>query len=396
MAYVFSRIEKVVAIFIIFAIIIVISLVVLLNSQKAWLKRKYTYTTEFKTANGLNEGMKITLQSIPIGRLTGYDLNVDNRISANLEIYSEYVDRIREDSVLVLSAPPIGGAQLLLYPGSPHSEQLEDKAFLPSSDTERGALLKQKHEMRMQSGTIDSILNDVSGITGQINDPNGSIQKTLAHVEGILAEVEASAHHGNIYHLLHDPRFRDELFSILANVNTTLASVDSTLSNVNTLVVDLTKKDGQLYKTLGTVDSILISLSNTLVSVDTLVTEDVTKLVNTLNNDIDALINEDIRNLLRKSVEPLLDETLTTLLEEDIPDLLDNNVKNTLTNVDRLLYDVDMLITNINRLAAEDIQDILNGLKNNPLISSGLRNQPVVTQPPIVTNTGMTNTVITN
>lgn len=228
MAYTFSRMEKIVAIFIAAAVIIVFSMVIVITSQKGLWRAKTTFTTEFKSAKSLKENMAVTLQGLAVGKLTKFRINEENKVEASLVIYGEYADRVREDSVLVLNSPIIGSSELVLYPGSPDARQLKKDTFLPSSDTERGQLLKEKHDLAMKNVGIDAILGDVTRLTKWINDPDGDFKMlmrglsssdgTVSRINLLLNDVHLLLRGSNINYYLNDPRARVDIDASLKNV----------------------------------------------------------------------------------------------------------------------------------------------------------------------------------
>ncbi|MEK6793325.1 MAG: MlaD family protein [Spirochaetota bacterium] len=229
MAYTFSRMEKIVAIFIAAALIIVMSLIIVIPTQKGLWRSKAAFTTEFKSANKLKENMNVTLQGLAVGKLIKYRINEENKVEAKVIIYGEYADRVREDSVLVLSAPLFGDGELILYPGTPDARRLGNNAFLPSSDTERGQMLKEKHDLTMKNQGIDVILGNVTQLTKWINDPEGEFKTLLrmlsapdGKVNLILGDVQALTyklrHASNLEYFLNDPRARAEITASLKNV----------------------------------------------------------------------------------------------------------------------------------------------------------------------------------
>ncbi|MBI4976973.1 MAG: MCE family protein [Spirochaetes bacterium] len=228
MAYTFSRMEKLVAIFITVAVIITLTMAVFISSQKGLWRMKYTYTTEFKTGKGLKENMPVTLQNIPIGKIGKPRVDNENMVDVPVIIYSEYTDRVREDSVLVLSAGLIGGSELILYPGSPESKKLKNHAFVQSSDTERGELLKKKHELTMKATGLDAMLGNVTSFTKKLSDPDSDISGLLRNVKDITGELSYSMKEGNLSYIMRDPEFKGKLNGALEKLNGTLENLKST------------------------------------------------------------------------------------------------------------------------------------------------------------------------
>lgn len=247
MAYSFKTFEKRVALLIVFSVVVVSAAAIFITANRGMFRAHTIYRTEFKSAKDLRENMRITLQNVQIGKLRTMQLNNENTIDVTVEVDRRYVDRVREDSVLVLKPGLLGGAgELVLYPGMPDTARLERNAFLQSSDTERGQLLKRKYELAQRATGLDAALDNVVELTEGFKTLPDDVKQLMGSLNSVMDDASVIVNDlaqydeetgGVVGMLLYDiemrKRLERDLMAILAYTASMMSNLDSTMRVVN-------------------------------------------------------------------------------------------------------------------------------------------------------------------
>lgn len=390
--YTFSRTEKFVAIFITAAVLIVVGGVVFVTANNDLFKQKRVFRTEFNSAKGLKVGMKITLKDFTIGKVRSIELNKENTIDLSIEIYNKYTDRIREDSVLVRIADLFGNSELLLYPGTPETKQLDDSAFLQSSDTEKGAILKSKYDILLAQEGLDGLIESVNDLATSlqytvdnvVNDPKGELRQTLVNIQEISSEISnstASEEKGNLNYLLYNPDIRNRTSSILKNVDGSTKEILVITRDANKIVKDVQVMAVGLNQTISNVENITKNVDDAtpaiignvnkatrdltyLVKDFEEITEEVDNLVIGLDKDLQGVTSEadvliaDFMNVAKDLDIVLKDvSNMTKSVEADVP-LMTSNVNELLASLNDTSRDVNSLVGTNSVVINEILKDV--------------------------------------
>ena len=164
--------DKIVGLFILLAILGVAAALILLGLNQRWFARNYAYWTRFSSAEGLSVGMPIKLKGFEIGKVDRISLGRDNFVEMEFHIYDTYSGRLVAGSVLEKASSSLGlGTGLVLQPGPGDAQALPEFALVPSSDMEEGRRLMaaSRATAPTQNDPIASLLSQVQPVLEQID-----------------------------------------------------------------------------------------------------------------------------------------------------------------------------------------------------------------------------------
>lgn len=349
--------DQVVGVFVILAFVALASLLVAVGSKQRWFARDYRYESRFASGSGLSVGTAIILKGFQIGRIESITLTEANEASVVFVVYDTFVDRVREHSLLEYVTSPIGlGSQLLFHSGKSEIRAPE-RSFIPSYDTPEGRRLAEAGlvDRPPKDDTITRLLSNVNPLVENVNAAVVQLERTISLVNAALAGQGGGP------------------------VADTLKSASGAVAGVNELVSDLNRA----------VDATMPRVDRVVAEVEGAVPELLDKLETSM-----ASVSSITANLERMSAS-LADPTGL------VPKLLDpkGSVKTFLNDNDRLFRRVDNSLAqmegslgNLNRATAgladqmpritaiveqaraalEKAEDVMEGLKNNPLLRGGI------------------------
>jgi phospholipid/cholesterol/gamma-HCH transport system substrate-binding protein len=338
--------DQVVGLFILVAVVFFAVIVVLIGANQRWFAKDYTFKTSFQSATGAAPGTAIFMKGFTIGKIDKLTLNAENLVDAEFHIYDTYYDKVREYSILELTVSPIGlGSQLLFHPGRSET-RLEEGVFIPTADSIDGqALIEQELvEIPPKDDTITRLLANVNPLLENTNKTIVTVNRTLTEVNRALAGQSTGP-----------------LGDIVTDASTAAAALPGTMRNVDAIVADVQLRVGGL---LDQVSSLLVefqAISGNLVATTESI-RDPTGLVPKLldpSGSIKTFLDDD--NALYKKVMNIVGE-------------IEKSVKSLQSIVSGLNSEMPKVaaVLNETRTAIQQAQDVLEGVKNNPLIRGGV------------------------
>jgi phospholipid/cholesterol/gamma-HCH transport system substrate-binding protein len=179
--------DKIVGIFIIAALIGLVSIIIFLGINQRWFARNWHYYSIFHSASGLNRGMVITFKGFAIGKIDTVELNDENEVILKFYVFDEHHEKVNSNTVLELAVGPLSSS-LQLYPGKEGSIDLPEDSYVPSLDTEEGKRLVKLELVIMPEKSEDSL----SSILASVDEIVSNIDKILNdHVDEIDEAVVA-------------------------------------------------------------------------------------------------------------------------------------------------------------------------------------------------------------
>ena len=119
-------------------IIIAVVVVVMIGRERRWFEKQYTYTTKFNSGENISVGTQVRIRGIQTGEVKSVYLTDDNLIEVKFQVFQEYAERIRKDSVMKKRAPLIGTKYLEIIPGEANMPVLAGGSYVWSEDTVEG------------------------------------------------------------------------------------------------------------------------------------------------------------------------------------------------------------------------------------------------------------------
>lgn len=234
----FSRMDRVVGIFIIVVLALMVGSVVLIGRGKDWFRPTVTYFAEFKENYNLAPGSPVKLYKADIGKVRSVAL-VGDAVRVRLSIYEEYRTRFREDTVVTVESPTlIGSEYVAVRPGKPESRLIEPGGTVKSEEKRTLSEILAEYEVEETARRLTETIRNLADIIDELRDPDGplfrslnSIEKNLRNVETVTADLKDGK--GTVGQLLRS----DELID---RVNTSMERLDHVLQNLEGATPEVT------------------------------------------------------------------------------------------------------------------------------------------------------------
>ncbi|MFA6508071.1 MAG: MlaD family protein [Treponemataceae bacterium] len=349
--------DQVVGVFIILAFVALASLLVAVGAKQRWFARDYRYESRFASGSGLATGTAILLKGFQVGRIESISLTARNEAAVVLVIYDTFADRVRENSLLEYVTSPIGlGSQLLFHPGKSEKRAAEH-SFIPSFDTPEGKRLVDSAlvDRPPKDDTITRLISNVNPLLENVNATVLQLEKTITLVNGAIAGDGSGP------------------------VAKTLVDASATVANVKTLTAEL---NTVMRTTMPRVDRIAADAEKSVpVLLDQLEASSKSISAIVANFEKTSASLADPTGAIPKLLDPK--GSLKSFLDDNgvLFRRVDNSfaqVESTLGNLNRAtasLADQMPRIVSIleeARAALTKAEDVMEGLKNNPLLRGGI------------------------
>ena len=259
--------DQIVGALIILALGILIFVVFMIGRNQRWFSRDYQYITYLHSASGVNQNMPVQYKGFTIGHVKSIALSADDRVEVYFTIFDTYIDRVKEGSLVEIMVSPIGlGNQFNFYAGL-GSRRLDEGTVIPQVNSTEGRLmiasgLAVKPE---RDDSINNIMNLVSSVLTNLDQTlsdlgeaiegsdRTSLGRTMGNVETVVSGL------GELPVDLEKTlnQLMNQINPILAN----LQNLTDTMSDPSSSIMDFMDTDGPLYT--GITDA-LVSISGIL------------------------------------------------------------------------------------------------------------------------------------
>jgi phospholipid/cholesterol/gamma-HCH transport system substrate-binding protein len=331
--------DKIVGIFVVLAALVLAGGVILLGANQRWFAKDIRFAARFPSAAGASPGTAIMLSGFQVGKVAKVTLNDRNEVDAEVVIYDTYYPKVKEYSLLEIVTSPIGlGTQMLFHPGK-GDKLMSPGSFLPLADSDEGKDLIEQGlvDIPPKDDTITRLLAGVNPLIENANKTIVTVNRTLTEINRALAGQSSGP-----------------LGQIVVNASDAVGKADSLVGDVSTQAKALLDKANAIVDSANQIATNLEQTSEVL--------RDPTGLVPKLlgaKGTIPALLDDknELYNKINASVEGL-QNTLKNL--QSISDQLSGEVPSIAVTIDE------------GRTAIKQAQDVLTGLKNNPLLKGGI------------------------
>jgi phospholipid/cholesterol/gamma-HCH transport system substrate-binding protein len=331
--------DKVVGFFVLLAVLFLAGGIIFLGANQRWFSKDIRFTTRFASAAGASPGTAIMMRGFQVGKVTKVKLNAQNAVDADFVIYDSYYPKVKANSVLELVTSPIGlGTQLLFHPGKDEA-LLPPGSYVPLADSDEGRDLIDQGlvDIPVKDDTITRLIAGVNPLIENANKTVITINRTLTEINRALAGQSSGP-----------------LGSIVTSASAAAAHADGLLADVSAEAKGLVAKANDL---IDSVNAITKNLEATTSAI-----RDPTGLVPKLldaKGSIKTLLDDN--NALFDSINTSLGELQKTL----------KNVQDISSSVNGQMPTIAVTIDE-GRTAIKQAQDVLTGLKNNPLLRGGI------------------------
>lgn len=314
--------NQVVGAFILAAIGFLVVILISIGANQRWFAKNYYYQSTFPSANGLDVGMPIQFKGFEIGKITEITLNDENLVDVQFYIQDNYIDKVYEHSILQLVSNPLGlGGGLIFHQGREETEPPPEGATIPSWNTKEARFLIQENLVVVprQDDQIAAILAQVEPVLGNVN----RVLISLDEVMNQMSEAFAGTGVGPVTNILQQT---DEA---LASINVILDNSETISDNIATTTTEFRDPRGMVPLLLGAEGSL-----ETLLDDNNALYDQIEGILTGLNQTVGEV--QEITEFFNDSTPQL-----AGLLEEG-------------------------------RQAISTGQEVLLGLRNNPLLRGGI------------------------
>ena len=234
----FSRMDRVVGVFIIAVVALMVSTLVLIGRGKDWFRPTVTYFVEFKENYNLSPGSPVKLYKAEIGKVKDVTL-VGDAVRVKLSIFEEYHSRFRQDTVVTVESPTfIGSEYVAVRPGKPDSPLIPPSGTVKSEEKKTLSQILAEYEVEETAKRLTETIRNLADIIEELRDPQGplfaslnSIEKNLKNLETVTTGLKEGE--GTAGQLLRS----DELIN---RMNTSMERLDNVLKNVEGATPEVT------------------------------------------------------------------------------------------------------------------------------------------------------------
>lgn len=320
--------EQIVGLFVIIALVSLAGILIFMGINQRWFAKDYSFYSKFNSGEGLNRGMAVKLKGFTIGAVDSIELLENNTVQIEFHVFDTYYDRVTPNSVLELASSPIGigGGGLLFHPGRSSAGPVEEYSYIPSTDFSEGKELIARGMVTTigREDAVSAVVNKIGPILDTTYETLQSLNSTISTIDNTLKGTQE----GPLLDVL------EETYTVLNTLNATLVNTSSITSNVDTLTQQLTETRGLVKKLLDPQGSVLKILDD-----------------DELYNGLNAIVAE-----LGNSAREL--SVFTAYINSQQP------------NITAILKEGESTLV--------ESQDVLEGLKNNPLLRGGISEEDAV------------------
>ncbi len=338
--------DRIVGLFVLVAVGLLCAIIILLGANQRWFAKNYDFKSRFSSGAGIAPGTAIQMRGFQIGKIKKITLTEDNQVDVDFHIYDTYYPKVRRNSLLELSVSPIGlGSQLLFHPGR-SDEVLPEDSFIPSAESPEGlAILEQDlAEIPVRDDTISRLIAGLNPLLENASRTLVTVNRTLTEINRALAGQSAGP-----------------LGDIVQNVSQATADLPRAVTEATDLVENVESRVGGL---LDELQGVLVSVNAIAASLAQAAKE-----------------MEDPTGLVPKLLDP--QGSLKTFLDDN--NALYNKVLGMMGDIERSVRSLREIMGSLSsempkiaslleegKTTLQKTQDVLEGLKNNPLLRKGI------------------------
>ncbi len=234
----FSRMDRIVGIFLIVILALMVGTVVLIGRGKDWFRPTVTYYAQFKENYNLSSGSSVKLYKAEIGHVKDVEL-VGDAVRVKMSIFEEYHTRFRQDMVVTVESPTfIGQEYVAVRPGKPDSPLIPAGGLVKSEEKKTLSEILAEYEVEETAKRLTETIRNLADIIDELRDPKGplfasldSIEKNLKNLETVTTGLKEGE--GTAGQLLRS----DELIN---RVNDSMERLDNVLKNIEDVTPEVT------------------------------------------------------------------------------------------------------------------------------------------------------------
>jgi phospholipid/cholesterol/gamma-HCH transport system substrate-binding protein len=334
--------DRYVGILVVLAIILAVVALIFVGRGQKWFAKRVPYKVVFSRVQGLKPGTPVTISGMEIGNVKSLRLNPQSRVELMIEVLQRYQENIRQDSQATIAMALIGGKTVEITVGSPEKPSLPAGSTIPSLEPKEITDLLKEIDLKGSLKKVDEVLDNLNSITHKLDDPKGSLFRTLGNLEFVTSQLKNGK--GGVGAILQDSK-------IHAEINEAIAQVRRSLSNVEELTRNAAQVSQNLPPLMGEVDRSV---------------KEVPKLI------------EEVKKALAE-LPPILEDVKKTTAHTPA---IAENVKEITENVKKASPQVPDFVTSAQE-TTEDTDKLIQGLQNHWLLRGSMPKGPKELSPAV-------------
>jgi phospholipid/cholesterol/gamma-HCH transport system substrate-binding protein len=338
--------DQVVGVFLMLSLVLVASALVFIAVNQRWFVHNASFKSVFASANSISVGTAISLRGFEIGKISKLSLTKDNQVDIEFTVYNEYIDKVTMNSVLELSTSPIGLGTSLIFHKGKSGQRLTEGELVPAIDSEKGKSM-------VEAGLVD------------IPKKDDTIARLLSSVNTVLENVNTTV---LLLNATLEGKSKGPVGEVLDNVNVTLRGATKAMTDFSGTMDWVQTSFGPVAQGAGdTLTGINSQLPAVFAQVDSLLKQ-MNEAVANLQQMTESL--KDTNGLVPRLMG---DPALMTNIEQVIAGLNTamGQVQTMLAGLNAEVPKLSSTLTEV-RGAIASAQDVMEGLKNNPLLKGGI------------------------
>lgn len=250
------RRDTVVGLFVLVALAIGMAMVFLVGSEQGVFRKRVQLRAVFGNVSGLRAGAPVFVAGLNVGTVQRlrfvaprearqpltpvegepqYSAPV-GEVEVLMLVEERYLSQIRRDSVAtVASVGLLGDKSIEISVGTSAAEPVEPGDVLPSQDPFTLADLMDR--VTPMAEKVDSILTDISTVTGTLSGEEAPVERALRSVQSIFQKIDEGQ--GTLGQLVNSPRLGDELDQALHDVEGAVGEMRAALGEIKQALRDL-------------------------------------------------------------------------------------------------------------------------------------------------------------
>lgn len=249
------RRDTIVGVFVVAAIAVAMLMVALIGSEQGIFRRRFEVRAVFGTVSGLRAGAPVFVAGVNVGGVksirfvvpretapitpveeeSGYTRRV-GEVEVALTIEDRFRPQIRRDSVATIaSVGLLGDKSIEISVGSASELEVEPGSVLQSEDPL--TLTDVIDRVQPIARKVDSILTDISALTGTLTGKEAPVQRAIRSLGNILEKIDEGQ--GTLGQLVNSNTIGTEAEAALANLDALLLEARKAAGDVQVALADL-------------------------------------------------------------------------------------------------------------------------------------------------------------
>lgn len=301
--------DRYVGILVVFAILMAIVALVFVGRGQKWFAKRSPYKVVFSKVQGLKPGTPVTISGMEVGNVKSLRLDPQSKVELMIEVLQRYQENIRQDSQAAIAMALIGGKTIEITVGSPEKPPLPAGSTIPSLESKEITDLLKEIDVKGYLKKIDEVLDNLKSVTHKLDDPKGSLFRTLGNLEFVTSQLKRGQ--GSVGAILQDPKMHGEINAAIVQVRRSLSNVEEITRNAAQVSQNLPPLMGEVDRSVKEVPKLIEELKKALAELPPIL-EDVKKT--TAHTPAIAENVKEITGNVKKA-SPQIPELMTTTQE---------------------------------------------------------------------------------